>query len=76
MDEAILLANRIVVLGLNPGTIKAIIDVDLPRPRQRQSLFQNECFLKLREALVAVLHENILSELDNGLTVRTAGEGI
>jgi len=76
VDEAILLANRIVVLGLNPGTVKAVIDVDLPRPRQRQSLFQNEHFQKLRDDLVAVLHENILSELDNGLTVRTAGEGI
>lgn len=76
VDEAILLANRIVVLGLNPGTVKAVINVDLPRPRQRQSLFQNERFQELRDSLVAVLHENILSELDNGLTVRSAGEGI
>lgn len=76
VDEAILLANRIVILGLNPGTVKAVIDVDLPRPRQRQTLFQNEHFLKLRDRLVAVLHENILSELDNGQTVLSEGEGI
>jgi NitT/TauT family transport system ATP-binding protein len=76
VEEAILLANRIVVLGLNPGSIKGIFDVDLPRPRIRQALYHNESFLDLRDRLVAVLHENILSELDGGQTVRSSGEGI
>jgi NitT/TauT family transport system ATP-binding protein len=76
VEEAILLANRIVVLGLNPGSIKGIFDVDLPRPRIRQELYLKEPFLVLRDRLVSVLHENILSELDGGQTVRTVGEGI
>lgn len=76
VEEAILLANRIVVLGLNPGSIKGVFDVDLPRPRIRQELYLKEAFLVLRDKLVTVLHENILSELDDGQTVRTAGEGI
>jgi NitT/TauT family transport system ATP-binding protein len=33
MDEAILLADRIVALKANPGEIKEIIEVNLPRPR-------------------------------------------
>ncbi len=76
VEEAILLANRIVVLGLNPGSIKGVFEVDLPRPRIRQELYLKETFLVLRDKLVTVLHENILSELDGGQTVRTAGEGI
>jgi NitT/TauT family transport system ATP-binding protein len=76
VEEAILLANRIVVLGLNPGSVKGIFEVDLPRPRVRQELYLKEPFLVLRDKLVAVLHENILSELDDGRTIRTAGEGI
>jgi NitT/TauT family transport system ATP-binding protein len=76
VEEAILLANRIVVLGLNPGTVKASIEVDLPRPRLRQKLYQTRQFQLLRDRLVSILHENILSELDNGQTVRTAGEAI
>jgi NitT/TauT family transport system ATP-binding protein len=76
VEEAILLANRIVVLGLNPGTVKGTFAVDIPRPRIRQELYLTEQFQALRNQLVTVLHENILSELDNGQTVRTVGEGI
>ena len=33
IDEAILLSDRIVVMGTRPGRIKTLIDIDLPRPR-------------------------------------------
>jgi len=33
LDEAILLSDRIVIMGTRPGHVKAVIDVDLPRPR-------------------------------------------
>ena len=35
IEEAVLLADRIVVLDSNPGRIKATLDVDLPRPPWR-----------------------------------------
>ncbi len=76
VEEAILLANRIIVLGLNPGTVKGIFTVELPRPRVRQELFLKEAFLVLRDQLVTLLHANILSELESGQTVLTPGEGI
>ncbi|MGI6566037.1 MAG: ABC transporter ATP-binding protein [Limnochordia bacterium] len=35
LDEAVLLSTRIVVLSPRPGTIKGVISVDLPYPRDR-----------------------------------------
>ncbi len=37
IDEAIYLSDRIVIMTPRPGKISKIIDVDLPRPRQRGS---------------------------------------
>ncbi|HNX39843.1 MAG TPA: ABC transporter ATP-binding protein [Methanothrix sp.] len=37
VDEAIYLADRIVIMSARPGRIKDIIDIDLPRPRNRTS---------------------------------------
>jgi NitT/TauT family transport system ATP-binding protein len=33
IEEAITLADRVVVLSSSPGTVKAIVPIDLPRPR-------------------------------------------
>jgi len=37
IEEAVLLADRVVVLGANPGHIRAEVTVDLERPRDRKS---------------------------------------
>jgi ABC-type nitrate/sulfonate/bicarbonate transport system ATPase subunit len=37
LEEAIFLCDRIVVLSPRPGRIQTIVDVDLPRPRDRTS---------------------------------------
>jgi NitT/TauT family transport system ATP-binding protein len=52
IEEAILLADRIVVMSPNPGRIAAIHRVDLPRPRDVAS----PAFNSLRRELGAMLH--------------------
>ncbi|MCL2794263.1 MAG: nitrate/sulfonate/bicarbonate ABC transporter ATP-binding protein [Microbacteriaceae bacterium] len=37
IEEAVLLADRVLVLGSNPGHIRAEVPVHLPRPRDRRS---------------------------------------
>jgi NitT/TauT family transport system ATP-binding protein len=37
IDEAVMMADRIMVFGSDPGTVKRIIDVPLPQPRDNQS---------------------------------------
>ena len=38
IDEAIFLADQIVVMAKNPGRITEIINVDLPRPRTLETM--------------------------------------
>lgn len=48
IDEAIYLSDRIVIMTPRPGKISKIIDVDLPRPRQRGS----GAFLSMRRDIL------------------------
>lgn len=55
MDEAILLADRIVALKANPGEIKEIIEVNLPRPRSLDLIHSPE-FKQLRQQVDQLVH--------------------
>ncbi len=63
VDEALLLGTKVVVLGLNPGTIKAIIEVSLPRPRIRETMYHDAAFVDLRNYLIDLLNEDIVKQL-------------
>jgi NitT/TauT family transport system ATP-binding protein len=43
LDEAVLLADRVVVMSAHPGRVREIVDIDIPRPRdlktKRESRF-------------------------------------
>jgi len=49
IDEAIALGDRVVVISHRPGTIKEIVDVDLPRPRFGYDVKSNPDYVRLRE---------------------------
>ncbi|MFW1933078.1 ABC transporter ATP-binding protein [Acinetobacter sp. ULE_I046] len=65
MDEAILLADRIIALKANPGEIKEIIEVDLPRPRSL-ALMATPAFQQLRARVDQLVHAQE-DELDPSL---------
>jgi ABC-type nitrate/sulfonate/bicarbonate transport system ATPase subunit len=52
IDEAIYMADRIVIMTPRPAKIERIITVDLPRPRRRN----DELFLGMRASILEMLH--------------------
>lgn len=58
VDEAILLADRVVMMTNGPqATIGKIVDVDLPRPRSRKALLQHPDYYKFRQEVLDFLEE-------------------
>ncbi|MEM9131932.1 MAG: nitrate ABC transporter ATP-binding protein [Actinomycetota bacterium] len=56
VDEAILLADRVVMMTNGPNArIGKILDVDLPRPRDRKELLDNPNFYEYREQVLQFL---------------------
>jgi NitT/TauT family transport system ATP-binding protein len=58
LDEAVLLADRVVMMAPNPGRIHALVDVDIPRPRlDAQSVRASSAFGGIRKHLWQLLQE-------------------
>ena len=58
VDEAILLADRVVMMTNGPqATIGKIVDVDLPRPRTRKALLEHPDYYKFRQEVLDFLEE-------------------
>jgi nitrate/nitrite transport system ATP-binding protein len=58
VDEAILLADRVVMMTNGPrATIGRIMEVDLPRPRTRRALLEHPDYYLYREQLLSFLKE-------------------
>lgn len=52
IDEALYMSDRVVIMTPRPGRVDRLIDVALPRPRQRNS----PGFLALRSTILEILH--------------------
>jgi len=69
LEEAIALADRVVVMTAGPGTIKAVYDIDLPRPRGAvQEIRFEPRFLELYQQI----WESLRDEVERAYA-RTAG---
>jgi NitT/TauT family transport system ATP-binding protein len=60
IDEAIALADRIVVATARPGRIREIVPVDLPRPRRDYDVKSHPGFARLREHVWTLLKDEAM----------------
>ncbi|PWI34267.1 nitrate ABC transporter ATP-binding protein [Vibrio albus] len=58
VDEAVLLSDKIVMMTNGPAaTIGEVLDIDLPRPRDRVALADNSQYQKYRQSVLRFLYE-------------------
>jgi NitT/TauT family transport system ATP-binding protein len=62
IDEAVYLADRVVVMTSRPGQIKAMLDVDIPRPRDL-SVKRMPRFLDLVDQVWKMIEEEVKAAL-------------
>jgi NitT/TauT family transport system ATP-binding protein len=62
VDEAIVLADRILLLGPRPGKVVESVDVELERPRWAYDARAEPRYVELRSHLSARLRELVLSD--------------
>jgi nitrate ABC transporter ATP-binding subunit len=62
IDEAVLLADRVVVMANAPQpSIRAIIDVPIPRPRSRTTISEHPAYRAVQQRLLDILTEDQLA---------------
>ncbi len=70
IEEAIFLADRLVVLSNRPTSVRKVIDITLPRPRDFHMLSSTEAYEYKREAM-ELLHEEAMRSFN-----RASGSGL
>jgi len=65
LEEAIFLADRVVVMTTRPGRVKKVIEVDLPRPRDHHVLTTSR-YGEFEEEALEAIHEEALKAFEAG----------
>ncbi|MEW5911585.1 MAG: ABC transporter ATP-binding protein [Thermodesulfobacteriota bacterium] len=65
LEEAIFLADKVMVMTTRPGYIKRTLTVELPRPRQYAMLASPE-FIAMKADLVGAVHEEAVKAFEAG----------
>ncbi|TQQ82171.1 ABC transporter ATP-binding protein [Halonotius roseus] len=63
IEEAITLGDRLAVMTARPGGVKAVLDIDLPRPRTRGAIPTDE-FTTLRERVWELLSDEVQQSVE------------
>ncbi|MEL7936586.1 ABC transporter ATP-binding protein [Pseudomonas delhiensis] len=58
IDEAILLGDRVYVMGARPGRIKRILDVPIERPRSLDMVMDRQ-FIEMKREILNLLHDDL-----------------
>lgn len=66
IDEAIFLADRLLIMSNIPTQVRAVIEIDSPRPRKLLDLFENDKSNKIKMEALSILHEEAMKSFSHG----------
>jgi len=66
IDEAIYLADRILIMSNIPTEVRAVVAVDLPRPRNVENVTESDSANAIKMEALALLHEEAMKSFARG----------
>ena len=71
IDEAIFLSDRVVVMTNGPAaSIREVVDVAIPRPREKRAVIATRTFVELKDHLLELLMEHQRDAAERPSTIR------
>jgi len=66
IDEAIFLADRLIIMTNIPTRVAAVIDVDIPKPRRLSNIFDLDQANAIKMKALKILHEEAMKSFRSG----------